>query len=144
MIDILVPIARRVDLVVVGPEQIPWDLRGEVSGYMRGAKQVSDFAHAVGRTTKVTKPLMIYGPDDRVPICIVGDGVTEAAEMEDLALEALGKSEEMVKKTGRGFDFDEAREKAGMVRREDFQEAWHDAFERKSKELKSTWRTRGA
>ena len=138
--DIIVPIARVID-VVVCDGQVPWDLKGEVSGVMRGYEQVKEFAHAVGRQRMPVRPLMLYGPDDGVPICIVGDGVTEAAEMQDLALAALDKQEETFKKTGRAFDFDDARERAGMVRREDFQTAWHDAFERKAKEQKANWRT---
>lgn len=137
------PVARVVD-VVVCEDQVPWDLKGEVAGVLRGMEQVKEFAYAIGREHKPRKPLMIYGPDNDVPIYVVGDGVTEASEMEDLALAALDKQATQIKKTGRAFDFDEARERAGMVRREDFQQAWHDAFEQKAKKMKANWRTRNA
>ena len=140
--DIIVPVARVVDLVVCD-EQVPWDLKGEVSGVMRGMAQVSEFAHAVGREKKPVKPLMLYGADEYMPICVIGDGVTEAAEMQDLAMEALGRQEENVRKYGRGMDFDDARERRGLVRREDFGTAMAEAFERKAKEMRANWRTGG-
>jgi len=140
MIDLIIPTARIVDIVVC-EEQVPYDLRGDVSGVMRGMKQVTEFAHAVGRSAKPKKPLMVYGPDNYMPICVIGDGVTEAAEMQDLALEAIGRQEESVKRNGRGMDFDGARERAGMVRREDFGEAMRIAFEERVKYLKANHRT---
>ena len=140
-VDLFVPMARVVD-VVVCEEQVPFDLKGEVSGVIRGMKQAMDFAHMVGRDKKPTKPLMLYGPDNYMPICVIGDGVTEAAEMQDLAVDAIGRQEEKVKKWGRGFDFDDARERAGMVRYEDFGTAMAEAFERKVKEMKANQVTR--
>lgn len=140
MIDIIVPQARIVDLVVC-EGQVPPSLRGMVSGTLRGMRQASDFAHAVGKATRPKAPLMLYGPDEYMPIMVIGDGETEAAEMQDLAMEAIGRQEEAVKRNGRGMNFDEARERAGMVRRENFQEAWHDAFQRRADYLRRNQRT---
>jgi hypothetical protein len=141
MTDLIVPVARVVDLVVC-EEQVPYDLRGEVVGALSSVKQVTEFAHAVGRTAKPKKPLMLYGPDQYMPIMVIGDGVTEAAEMQDLALEALDRQQESMKRNnGRGMDFDAARERAGMVRREDFGQALHDALERLAQYRKSHQRT---
>lgn len=136
MTDLIVPIARVVDVAVVYEDQIPLDMQGQLSGSLRGAQQVSEFAHAVGRNRMPKQPLMVYGPDNAYPILIVGDGVTEAAEMQDLAQEALGKQEENVRKFGRAFDFDEARERAGMVRREDFGKVLSDALQKNVDYLK--------
>jgi len=140
VIDILVPTARIIDLVVCD-EQVPYDLKGDVSGVMRGMEQVSEFAHAIGRAEKPKKPLMVYGPDNYMPIAIIGDGVTEAAEMQDLALEAIDRQQESVRKYGRGMDFDAARERAGMVRREDFGTAFAEAMAQRVKYLKANSRT---
>lgn len=137
MVDLIVPVAHVVDVVVVNEEQVPWDLTGQVSGVLRGMKQAQDFAHAIGRDRKPTRPLMLYGPDNAMPILVIGDGVTEAAELEDLAIEAIGKQDESVKKYGRGMDFDEARQRAGMARREDFGVLMAEAFERRVKYLKA-------
>ena len=142
MVDLLIPIARVIDLVVCD-EPVPWDLTGEVSGYIRGRKQVEEFAHAQGRATKPQKPLMLYGPDNYTPIVIVGDGVTEAAEMQDLALQAIDKQEAQYKKSGRGLDFDDMRERRGLVRREDFDTALKEAFAERAKYLKAHQVTEG-
>ena len=136
MTDIIVPIARVVDIVVC-EDQVPFDMKGQVSGVLKGMKQATDFAHAVGRTKMPKKPLMLYGPDNSMPILVIGDGVTEAAEMEDLAVAAIGKQEENVKKFGRGFDSDELRERHGRIRREDFGVAMAEAFEARVKYLKA-------
>ena len=136
MIDLIVPVARVIDLVIMD-EAVPMDLTGEVCGYIRNRKMVEEFAYAQGRATMPKKPLMLYGADNYTPIVVIGDGVTEAAEMQDLALGALDKQETQYKKSGRGFDFDEAREKAGMVRREDFGAAMATAFEERVKHLKA-------
>jgi hypothetical protein len=134
--DLIVPIARVVDVAVVYEDQIPLDMQGQLSGSLRGAQQVADFAHAIGRNKMPKRPLMVYGPDNGYPILVIGDGVTEAAEMQDLAQEALGKQEENVRKHGRAFDFDEARERHGMVRREDFGKVLSDALQRNVDYLK--------
>lgn len=140
MTDILVPTARVVDIVVC-QDQVPWDLTGEVSGVLRGRAQVQEFAAAVGRAKMPKRPLMLYGADEYMPILIVGDGVTEAAEMQDLAEEQLGRMEENVKKYGRGFDFDEARERNGMARREDFGRLMADAYAERAEYLRTHRRT---
>ena len=140
MTEILVPTARVVDIVIC-EEQVPFSMRPDVSGLVRGMAQAREIAQAMGRAHKPTKPLMVYGPDDRTPILIMGEGVTEAAEMEDLALEAIGRQEERVKAHGRGFDFDSAREKVGAMRREDIPAAMADAFARRAAYLRANRRT---
>ena len=136
MPDLIFPVAKVVD-VVVYHDDLPMDMQGEVSGYLRGMKEAEDFAHAIGRTGKPKKPLMVYGPDEYMPILVIGDGVTEAAEMQDLAVEAIGRQAESVKKNGRGMNFDEARQRAGLVRKEDFDVAFRDALQRRVKYLKA-------
>ena len=144
MVDLVIPVARVVDLGVC-EGQVPFDLRGEVSGVIHGMDQAREVAHAFGRAHKPTKPLMVYGPDNYMPILIIGDGVTEAAEMQDLAEEAIGRQQEAVKRNGgRGMNFDEARERAGGVRREDFGAAFADALARRAAYLKAHQRTEPA
>ena len=143
MTDIIVPIARVVDVVTVNEQQVPFDMKGRVSGIAKGMRQAEDFAHAIGRDAKPSRPLMVYGPDNGIPIMVIGDGVTEAAEMQDLAMEAIGRQEEQVRKNGRGFNFDEARERAGMVRKEDFDAAFRDALARRIAFLKANSVTQG-
>jgi hypothetical protein len=134
--------ARVVDIVVC-EDQVPFSMRGDVCGTLRSMQQARDFAHAVGRDKKPVKPLMLFGPDEYVPILVIGDGVTEAAEMADLAEEAIGRQQENVKKWGRGFNFDEARERRGMIRREDFGPALAEAFARRAQFLRANQVTQG-
>ena len=135
MVDLIVPIARVVD-IVVSPGDVPFDLQGQVSGRMQW-DAVSDFAHAVGRTKMPKKPLMVVGPDSGVPIIVMVDGDTEASEMEDRALAAIDKQQEQIKKTGRAMDFDNLREENGMVRREDFGKALSEGFQRNAEYLRT-------
>ena len=135
MTDLIVPIARIVD-IVVSPEDVPYDLTGQVSGRLQW-QQVSDFAHQVGRTRMPKKPLMVQGPDAGVPIIVMVDGDTEASEMEDIALAAVDKQQEQIKKTGRAMDFDNLREEYGMVRREDFGQTLSDGLQRNADYLRT-------
>ena len=139
MIDILVPTARIVD-IVISPEDVPFDLKNQVSGRLQW-QQVSDFAHQVGRTRMPKKPLMVQGPDAGVPIIVMVDGDTEASEMQDIALAAIDKQQEQIKQTGRAMDFDSLREENGMVRREDFGQALSDGFMRNVEYLRTHQRT---
>lgn len=138
-IDIVVPVARVVD-IVVSPEDVPYDLKNQVSGRLQW-QQVSDFAHAVGKSKMPTKPLMVVGPDSGVPIVVMVDGDTEAAEMQDIALAAIDKQQEQIKRTGRAMDFDNLREENGMVRREDFGQVLSDGLMRNVEYLRTHQRT---
>lgn len=93
----------------------------KVQGAVRGHGEVSELSHLLGgRTTRPTKPIILYGKDERVLTVIITDGDTEAAELEDLAHTTLDRQDRQIQSTGRALNFDEAREKHGMVRREDF------------------------
>jgi hypothetical protein len=137
--DIIVPIARVVD-IVIAPEDVPYDLQGQVSGRLQW-DAVSEFAHAVGRNRMPQKPLIVEGHDSGVPIIVMVDGDTEASEMQDIALAALDKQEEQIKKTGRAMDFDSMREEYGMVRREDFGQTLSDGLMRNVEYLRTHQRT---
>lgn len=142
--DLLIPTARIVDLVII-EEQVPMSMAGEISGLINGHAQASEIAARFGRTHKPRQPLMVYGPDNYMPIMIIGDGVTEAAEMQDLAEEAIGRQEEAAKRNGgRGMNFDDARERRGLVRRENFGAAVADAIARHDKMVRANHRTRKA
>lgn len=125
-VELLVPVARR---LILNQPGIPLALQGEVSGVVAGERQARDIGAAFGRTHKPRQPLLVYGPDGQTPILIMGDGVTEAAELEDLALEAMERQRERMQANGGSwFNFDEARERAGAVRRENFDPAFRQAL----------------
>jgi hypothetical protein len=71
---------------------------------------------------------MLIGPDGSTPILLIGDGVTEVAELQDMAMEAIGNQEERVQEYGRGLDFEALREKHGYVKRENAGMAIKDAI----------------
>ena len=137
MVEILVPIARR-DLVL-NAHEVPAALQGKLSAVLRSEKEIDDLAHAMGgRSAKPRKPVMVWGPDDRTVLLIVGDGVAEAAEIEELAHAQLEKAQRNVKKYGRAYDFAGARERAGLPEVGEFDNLYRDALRRRRAEHKAS------
>lgn len=129
MIELLLPIARR---LTVNADLIPPSMRGRLTGVLRNKNDISEMAYAVGgRDVKPKKPLMIVGPDNHTVMLIVGDGVAEAAELEELAYAGLEKQEKNVRKHGRAFDFESARERAGVPQAGEFDQNYRDALRRR-------------
>lgn len=91
---------------------------------------IGDLTAALGgRTAKPRKPIVIWAPDGVQQIILIGAGVTEAAELEDMALRAFAEArEEMAKNGGKAFDADTAREKRGLPRREEAGPAMAEAL----------------
>ncbi len=129
MFELLLPIARR---LTVNADAIPLSMRGKLTGVLRNKNDINEMAYAVGgRGVKPKKPLMIVGPDERTVLLVVGDGVAEAAELEELAHAQLEKAERNVKKHGRAFDFAAARERAGLPQASEFDGLYRDALTRR-------------
>ena len=134
MVEIIVPIARR---LTVNASAIPLSMRGKLTGVLRNKADIGEMAYAVGgRDVKPEKPLMILGPDERTVLLIVGAGVAEASELEDLAYAQLEKAEANTKKHGRAFDFKEARERRGLPQATEFDQLYRDALRRRVKQHK--------
>lgn len=113
-------------------DAIPMSMRGMLTGVLRNKGDINEMAYAVGgRDVKPKKPLMIVGPDERTVLLIVGDGVAEAAELEELAHAGLERQEKNVKKHGRAFDFESARERAGLPQAGEFDQNYRDALRRR-------------
>lgn len=95
-----------------------------------GMKAAGSLIDALGRGPrfKPMEPILLIGPDGSTPILLITEGDVEAAELQDMAMEAIGNQEERVKEHGRGLDFDKLREKHGFVRREDAPMAIKDAL----------------
>lgn len=77
---------------------------------------------------KPVHPILLIGPDGRTPILLIGDGVTEAAELQDMAMAYIDKQEKEIASHGRGMDFDLLRQKSGAVRRDKVGQAISDAI----------------
>ncbi len=129
MVEILLPVARR---LTANADAIPLAMRGKLTGVLRNKKDIGEMAYAVGgRAAKPKQPLMIVGPDERTVLLVVGDGVAEASELEELAYAQLEKAERNVKKHGRAFDFASARDRAGMPQAGEFDNLYRDALRRR-------------
>ena len=129
MVELLLPVARR---LTVNADAIPLAMRGRLAGVLRNKADIAEMAYAVGgRGVKPKKPLMIVGPDERTVLLVVGDGVAEAAELEELAYHQLEKAEGEVKKHGRAFDFQSARERRGIPQAGEFDGLYRDALRRR-------------
>ncbi len=123
------PIARR---LTVNADAIPLAMRGKLTGVLRNKGDIAEMAYAVGgRGVKPKKPLMILGPDERTVLLVVGDGVAEASELEELAYAQLEKAERNVKKHGRAFDFAAARDRAKVPQASEFDSLYRDALRRR-------------
>lgn len=120
--DILIPIAKKIPLVM-NRWEVPYSLRGQLSGAVRDDVAAKEIGHAFGRSTLIEKPFLVQ--TSLGSAVVMTEGVTEAAELEDLALEALDRQRERSK-----GDFGaEMREKRGMPRREEFDKLYRDALE---------------
>lgn len=129
MVELLLPIAHK---LTVNADAIPMSMRGKLTGVLRNKHDINEMAYMLGgRDAKPKKPLMIVGPDERTVMLIVGDGVAEAAELEDLAHAGLERQERNVKKHGRAFDFASARERAGLPQAGEFDNLYRDALTRR-------------
>lgn len=115
MDEIVVPVGY--DLSWKGPA-VPRTMKNHISHAAKGMKEASEIGHLFGRSAKPFAPMLLIGPDGRTPIVVIGDGMTEAAELEDLAMEAIGHQQEQMDALGRGLDYDDMRERHGKVMRE--------------------------
>ncbi len=116
------------------------------SGILSNEGHVGDLTAALGgRTAKPRKSIMIWAPDGRQTIILQGAGVTEAAELEDMALREFDAArDEMKKNGGRAFDSEPERERLGLPRREDVGVAMANAIWDKNKEHRASPRTNPA
>lgn len=125
--DFVVPVAY--DLGWQGPN-VPRALDRSVATGIRGQREADGLAEMFGgrRDYKPTAPILLIGPDGRVPILLIADGDVEVAELQDLAQEAINQQEEEMASGGRGMDFDKLRERHGQLRRDQVDMGIRDAI----------------
>ena len=88
-------------------------------------KDIDDLTYRMGgRAAMPTQPVLIRSADG-VPTMIPGMGVTEAAELQDLAYAVAEKNEQRIKEGRPVFD----REALGLVPREKFSDEFKNALE---------------
>lgn len=121
---------------------VPETMRGSVSGAVEGSREANDLARRLGGGhVRPKAPILIWGADNRTPILLMGDGETEASELQDLALEALERQQESVNATGRGADYDAFRERQGLMEKAKVDEAVREAIRDRIKKHKRNSRT---
>lgn len=124
--DFVVPIGHTLDWK--GPT-VPRLLTPHVAAGARGRREAAGLSEMFGsRSYKPTAPILLIGPDGRTPILLIGDGVTEVSELEDLAQAAIDQQEDQIAAGGRGMDFDKLREKHGQVRTDQVDNGIRDAI----------------
>lgn len=112
-------------------DRMPGQMANVTSTGARGMKEAGNIVDMLGGNPafKPKAPILLVGPDGRTPILLIGDGVTEAAELQDMAQEAIGAQEDAIASHGRGMDYDKLREKHGAVRRDEAGRAISDAIQ---------------
>lgn len=118
---------------------VPTTLRGMVSACcmnMRDCEQLIKY-WGMGPNYTPQKPVLLIYPVNnsgtgpgQVVAFIAAEGVTPAAELQDLAVSAFGRALEKIKKhNGQLFDSDEMREKHGAVPKAAFDAEFRNALE---------------
>ncbi len=109
------------------PRNLRDNYRDRVSAVCRSKQECADLVHWFGDADFCPfMPVLIYVSGS--PQMIDGMGLAPAAELRDMAVAIWDIITERLAKTGRTFDFDSAREKAGLMRKEDVDAAMREAF----------------
>ena len=107
---------------------VPASFKGKLSAVCRTAEECEGLVRWFGSPDFCPQlPLMVLIPG-AAPSLIAGFGYATAAELQDCAVYAWHKNTEQIAKTGGLLDFDAARERAGLIRREEVDAATRNAF----------------
>ena len=101
-----------------------WD---RVSAVCRSLTECEDLVRWFGDATFCPfQPVLLLIPEHPTLLC--GMGYATAAELKDDAVNLWGKYTDRLERTGSIVNFDEMREKYGLMRREDVKAATQEAF----------------
>lgn len=119
------------------PYNLQHEYRGKVSAVCTTLKQCQDLGGFFGnRQFAPYLPVLVIVPTDPLSVrVIMGDGVAPAAELQDLAVVTWERTMERMAKD-QDTIFDEYRERRGLMRREDVDEAARTAFHDRSRKHK--------
>ena len=127
-VELLVPTHRN---LLVNGHLIPVKLQGRVHSQVRDEKEVADLPHALGGRDKKPMGAVRFVAPDGHQVIIMGNGKATAAELQDLAWDAIGKAKEAVKKNGGTvFNFRAMREREGLPQPEVAREWIREGAER--------------
>ena len=110
------------------PDMIPGYVKPHVL-LLKDERDLNDLAAmAGGRAEKPTKQVILYGADGHTCTVIPGMGVTEAAELEDIARETWENQRAKIARNEPVINFKEYREKHGYPKREEFDAFFREAL----------------
>lgn len=118
---------------------VPRRLRGRCSAVVRSIKEAEDLVKWFGDENFCPMlPVLLLVPGAQTAPAINGLGIAPAAEIRDIAVAYFEMTLEDVEK-GRSFvNFDEARERHGLMRREDVDAAVRQAMRDRAAKHKSS------
>jgi len=124
-----IQIARRI--APIDYTSVPASFKGKVSAVCRTAAECEGLVQWFGSPDFCPNlPVMVMVPGAQ-PTLIAGLGCAPAAELRDNAVNVWYEQTEKLAKTGRLVDFDELRERHGLMRRADVDAAIREALHRR-------------
>lgn len=118
---------------------VPESFVGKASAVCRTAQECNDLVRWFGNADFCPfLPVLVLVPGAASPTAIVGQGYATAAELQDCAVVTWHQQTERLRKTGGLIDFDQARERAGLMRREEVDAAVRDALARRIAQHKAS------
>ena len=118
---------------------VPETFKGRCSAVCRTAEECNDLISWFGDADFCPfKPVLLMVPGAQVPILIIGDGYATAAELRDCAVVGWHRQlEKLAANNGAPLNFDELRERRGLMRREDVDAAVRQALRDKAEAHKA-------
>ena len=105
--ELLLPIGRK---IAYGTHKLQRKVKN--AAYFTDPKEIG---HVFGgRAAMPNQPIILTGADGHTPIMIVTAGVSEAAEVEEIAIAAKEKGAAKLKSTGSQFDINSFRDRNGV------------------------------
>ncbi len=116
---------------------VPANFKGKLSAVCRTATDCDELVRHFGSGDFCPLlPIMVMVPGAQ-PTLIPGFGYATAAELRDCAVVTWHEQTEKLAKAGRLFDFDELRERRGLMRREEVDPAVREAMLRRIEQHKA-------
>jgi len=108
---------------------VPLSYQGKCSAICRSALECRELVKWFGSADFCPNlPVLVLIPGSAAPIAIAGMGYATAAELQDCAIVTWHEKSARLAEGGTLLDFDEARERSGMMRREDVDTATREAL----------------
>ena len=114
------------------------NFKGKLSAVCRTAEECEGLVRWFGSPDFCPNlPIMVIVPGAPAPTLIPGFGYATAAELRDCAVAVWYQQTERLTKTGKMFNYDELRERSGLMRREEVDPAVREAMLRRIEQHKA-------